>query len=152
MTEWNVALTADNIGGLKTGDGKELHEYVDGEEYVGNPGAMKLRWRQEIAIVHGAASKKITIPDSYSFSPGERLSPGRRGRHRVRSLPSPFRDAAAGFPATRRAPARGCQMNERCSHVGWGGGRSLLEHRVRFRRSGMRRRRKATGRPARASE
>lgn len=71
MTEWNVALTADNIGGLKTGDSEELHVYVNGKEHSGNPGAIRLGSHQEIAIVYGRAGETVTVPDGYSFPPGE---------------------------------------------------------------------------------
>ncbi|MHB9863618.1 hypothetical protein [Streptomyces sp. YIM S03343] len=71
MTEWNVALTAHNIGGLKAGNGKELHVYVNGKDYSGNPGAIKLGSHQEIAIVYGSAGQKTTVPGSYNFPSGE---------------------------------------------------------------------------------
>jgi hypothetical protein len=71
MTEWNVALTKDSIGGLKAGNGDELHVYVDGKEQSGNPGAIKLAAHQEIAVVYGKASDKVTVPSSYKFPSGE---------------------------------------------------------------------------------
>jgi hypothetical protein len=71
MTEWNVALTKDSIGGLKAGNGNELHVYVNGTEQSGNPGAIKLAAHQEIAVVYGKAGDKVTVPSSYKFPSGE---------------------------------------------------------------------------------
>jgi hypothetical protein len=71
MTEWNVALTKDSIGGLKAGNGNELHVYVNGTEQSGNPGAIKLAAHREIAVVYGKASDKVTVPSSYEFPSGE---------------------------------------------------------------------------------
>jgi hypothetical protein len=71
MTEWNVALTKDSIGGLKTGNGNELHVYVNGREQSGNPGAIKLTAHEEIAVVYGKAGDKVTVPSSYKFPSGE---------------------------------------------------------------------------------
>jgi len=73
MTEWDVALSAKAIGGLKTGGGDELHVYVNGKERTGNPGAIKLAAHQEIAVVYGkpADTAKVKVPSSYTFPEGE---------------------------------------------------------------------------------
>jgi hypothetical protein len=71
MTEWDVALTQDSIGALKTGNGNELHVYVNGKEQAGNPGAIKLTAHQEIAVVYGNANDKVKVPSSYAFPSGE---------------------------------------------------------------------------------
>ncbi|MEW2520206.1 hypothetical protein [Actinacidiphila alni] len=70
MTEWNVPLTKDTLGTLKTGGGKELHVYVNGKEQTGNPAAIKLAAHEEIALVYGAPSQKVTVPDSYNWPEG----------------------------------------------------------------------------------
>ncbi|MEU6849237.1 hypothetical protein ABZ901_04785 [Actinacidiphila alni] len=70
MTEWNVPLTKDTLGTLKTGGGKELHVYVNGKEQTGDPAAIKLAAHEEIALVYGAPSQKVAVPDSYNWPEG----------------------------------------------------------------------------------
>lgn len=68
MTEWNVPLTKDALGDLKTGGGNELHVYVNGKEQTGDPAAIKLAAHAEIAIVYGKAGQKF--PSSYTWPAG----------------------------------------------------------------------------------
>jgi hypothetical protein len=70
MTEWNVPITKDSLGGLKTGGGKELHLYVNGKEQTGDPAALKLVAHDEIAVVYGTASEKVQVPTSYNWPQG----------------------------------------------------------------------------------
>ncbi|MFJ4409967.1 hypothetical protein [Streptomyces sp. NPDC088910] len=70
MTEWNVPLTKDTLGSLKTGGGKELHVYVNGKEQTGDPAAIKLGAHEEIALVYGVPSDKVTVPSSYKWPEG----------------------------------------------------------------------------------
>lgn len=71
MTEWNVALTQDSIGGLKAGGGNDFHAYVNGKEYAGNPAAIEFRAHDEIALVYGPAGQETGVPSSYDWPEGE---------------------------------------------------------------------------------
>ncbi|MBT2480478.1 hypothetical protein [Streptomyces sp. ISL-94] len=71
MTEWDVALTPDSIGGLKAGGGNEFHAYVNGKERPGNPAAIELRNHDEIALVYGPADVKVDVPSSYDWPKGK---------------------------------------------------------------------------------
>lgn len=70
MTEWNVPISKDGLGTLKTGGGKELHLFVNGKEQTGDPAAVKLGAHEEIAIVFGAPADKVTVPTSYKWPEG----------------------------------------------------------------------------------
>lgn len=70
MTEWNVPLSKDTLGPLKTDGAKELHVYVNGKEQTGDPTAIKLAAHEEIALVYGAPSDKMTVPSSYKWPEG----------------------------------------------------------------------------------
>ncbi|MBY8876750.1 hypothetical protein [Actinacidiphila acidipaludis] len=70
MTEWNVPITKDSLGTLKTGGGKELHVYINGKEQAGDPAALKLAAHDEIAIVYGSSSTKVQVPTSYNWPQG----------------------------------------------------------------------------------
>ncbi|MGY5080911.1 hypothetical protein ACWIGX_28100 [Streptomyces nigrescens] len=71
MTEWDVALTQNSIGGLKAGSGKEFHAYVNGKEVSGNPAAVEFRAHDEIALVYGMAGQKVKVPSSYNWPKDE---------------------------------------------------------------------------------
>jgi len=70
MTEWNVPITKDSLGPLKTGGGKELHVYVNGKEQSGDPAALKLAAHDEIAVVYGSPATKVQVPTSYNWPQG----------------------------------------------------------------------------------
>jgi hypothetical protein len=70
MTEWNVPITKDSIGTLKTGGGKELHVFVNGKEQSGDPSALKLGAHDEIAVVYGSPAVKVQVPTSYNWPQG----------------------------------------------------------------------------------
>ncbi|MFD7446748.1 hypothetical protein [Streptomyces sp. NPDC059909] len=71
MTEWDVALTQDSIGGLKAGGGNEFRAYVNGKAYVGDPAAVEFRSHDEIALVCGPVGQKTDVPSSYNWPEGE---------------------------------------------------------------------------------
>ncbi|MCY0939111.1 hypothetical protein [Streptomyces sp. H34-S4] len=71
MTEWDVALTSDSIGGLKAGGGDEFHAYVNGKERPGNPAAIEFRDHDEIALVYGPADAKVDVPSRYDWPKGK---------------------------------------------------------------------------------
>jgi hypothetical protein len=70
MTEWNVPISKDALGPLKTGGGKELHVYVNGKEQTGDPATVKLAAHAEIALVYGASGTKVPVPSSYAWPQG----------------------------------------------------------------------------------
>lgn len=72
MTEWQVALSANHLGGLTTDATHALTAYVNGKQVSGDPAAVILGAHDEIALVYGSASAKsrITVPTSYSFPSG----------------------------------------------------------------------------------
>lgn len=70
MTEWNVPISKDALGPLKTGGGKELHVFVNGKEQSGDPAALKLAAHEEIAVVYGSPDAKVQVPSSYNWPQG----------------------------------------------------------------------------------
>ena len=68
--EWGVKLTADCVGGLCTGNGKELAFFVDGKKFSGDPATIVLKKHEEIAIEYGDTGKLPTPPSSYAFPDG----------------------------------------------------------------------------------
>jgi hypothetical protein len=71
MTEWDVALTQDSIGGLKADSGNSFRTYVNGKPHTGNPAAIEFTEHDEIAIVYGPAGQKVDVPSSYDWPEGE---------------------------------------------------------------------------------
>jgi hypothetical protein len=71
FTEWNVRLTATQLGALKTGADSTLALYVNGKKVPGDPARLRLRPHQQIALLYGPSSQKVTVPSSYNFAPGE---------------------------------------------------------------------------------
>lgn len=69
--EWNVKLTATQLGGLHADAGHELTAYVDGKAVTGNPAAIRFAGHQEITLVYGPAGATPTVPASYDFPAGE---------------------------------------------------------------------------------
>ncbi|GIF46027.1 hypothetical protein DFJ67_5459 [Asanoa ferruginea] len=70
FTEWQVSLSGDHIGGLKAGNGEELHAYVNGKPYQGDPAAILLHAHDEIALVYGTAAQQANPPASFTFPAG----------------------------------------------------------------------------------
>jgi hypothetical protein len=70
MTEWNVALDADRIGGLKAGNGNLLRAYVNGKQIKGSPAAIVLKAHEEIALVYGPADEQGKVPGTFPFPAG----------------------------------------------------------------------------------
>jgi len=71
FTEWDVRLSATQVGGLKATGGKELTLYVDGKLVPGDPALLRLRPHQQITLVYGPAGQRVDVPESYPFAPGE---------------------------------------------------------------------------------
>lgn len=67
FTEWNVRLTATQLGGLTSEAGNDLRLFVNGKLVTGDPAALVLRAHQEIALVYGPADAKVQVPGSFDF-------------------------------------------------------------------------------------
>jgi hypothetical protein len=70
FVEWGVRLTAECVGGLCVGNGKELAFFVDGKRFSGDPATIVLKKHQEIAIEYGDKGKLPAPPSSYAFTGG----------------------------------------------------------------------------------
>lgn len=68
FNQWNVALDATRIGGLRSGAGMTLRAFVDGVEVPGNPAAIELRDHQQVALVYGPSRSPVSPPATYDFS------------------------------------------------------------------------------------
>lgn len=79
FSEWQVSLSAGNIGALRATDGKSLRVFVNGILQNGNPATITFGPHDEIAVVYGTPQPGETIPAKYDFSPGSdaRGSPSR---------------------------------------------------------------------------
>lgn len=71
FSEWQVSLSADNIGALRAADGKVVRVFINGTPQTGNPAAIMLGPRSEIAVVYGAPQTGETIPSKYDFPEGD---------------------------------------------------------------------------------
>ena len=69
--EWGVRLTSSCVGGLCSGNGKELAFFVDGKRFTGDPTRIVLKKHEEIAILYGDTGKLPTPPATYAFPSGE---------------------------------------------------------------------------------
>lgn len=70
LTEWQVSVSANHLGGLKTGGGKQLHAYVNGKLHRGNPAAIVFHAHDEIALIYGTAAQQQNPPSKYAFPSG----------------------------------------------------------------------------------
>jgi hypothetical protein len=70
FVEWGVRLTADCVGGLCSGKGKELAFFVNGNRFTGDPGSIVLHKHDEIAIEYGDTGKLPKPPSSFAFPDG----------------------------------------------------------------------------------
>lgn len=68
--EWDVALSADQIGGLHTDATHTLTAYVNGKPVAGNPADIQLAAHQEVTVVYGTTSQHVDVPKSYHFTAG----------------------------------------------------------------------------------
>ena len=71
FSEWQVSLSADNLGALRAADGKVVRVFVNGTPQTGNPAAIMLGPRSEIAVVYGAPQPGESIPSKYDFPEGD---------------------------------------------------------------------------------
>ena len=70
FTEWDVSLSADGIGGLRSGDEKTLRAFVNGNPITGNPAAVPLNAHDGIVLIYGTAQPGESIPAHYDFATG----------------------------------------------------------------------------------
>ena len=71
FSEWQVSLSGDNIGGLRSTNGKTLRTYVNGQPRAGNPAAIMFAQHDEIALVYGQSQPGEKVPTTYDFPPGD---------------------------------------------------------------------------------
>ncbi|MCV7346029.1 hypothetical protein [Mycolicibacterium rhodesiae] len=71
FSEWQVSLSADNIGALRAGGGKLVRVVVNGTPQTGNPAAITLGPHDEVAVVYGTPQPGETLPSKYDFGEGE---------------------------------------------------------------------------------
>lgn len=71
FSEWQVSLSADNVGALRAANDKIVRVFVNGAPQAGNPAAIMLGDRDEIAVVYGVPRPGETIPSTYDFGEGQ---------------------------------------------------------------------------------
>lgn len=71
FTEWDVSLSDNNIGALRTAGGKALRVFVNGIPRTGNPAAITFGPHDEIAVIYGAIRPGETVPSKFDFPVGE---------------------------------------------------------------------------------
>ncbi|SEP53340.1 hypothetical protein [Amycolatopsis saalfeldensis] len=71
FSEWDVSLSADNIGALHATDGKTLRVYVNGTLRGGNPAAITFNAHDEIVLIYGAPQPGESVPSRYDFPAGD---------------------------------------------------------------------------------
>lgn len=70
FAEWNVALSADRMGGLVADGTHHLKVYVNGKVRAGDPASLVLAAHDEIALVYGPDSQTVNVPSSYAWTNG----------------------------------------------------------------------------------
>jgi hypothetical protein len=70
FTEWGVALSAKQVGGLQVDDTHVLQAYVNGRRFTGDPATIRLKPHLEIALWYGAKGETPTVPKSFKFPAG----------------------------------------------------------------------------------
>jgi hypothetical protein len=71
FSEWQVSLSPDNVGAMRTSDGTTLRVFVNGTPQSGNPAAVRFNAHDEIAVVYGTPRSGENIPTKYDFPEGE---------------------------------------------------------------------------------
>jgi hypothetical protein len=70
FTEWGVALSATQVGGLQADGTNEVQVYVNGRRFAGDPATIRLKKHLEIALWYGPTGTTPTVPKSYKFPAG----------------------------------------------------------------------------------
>jgi hypothetical protein len=68
FAEWQVALAARHLGGLRVSRSDPVQLYLDGARVTGDPGSLVLAPHQEIVVAYRAGSARI--PAGYAFPAG----------------------------------------------------------------------------------
>ena len=71
FTQWDVRLSANQLGGLRADGANTLSAYVDGTKAAGNPAHLRVAPHQEIALVYGPADQVVDVPSDYAFAQGD---------------------------------------------------------------------------------
>jgi hypothetical protein len=66
--EWQVALTRDQLGGLRASRHDLVEVYLDGSRVAGPPGSVLLAPHQEIAVTYRPG--EVAVPAGYAFPAG----------------------------------------------------------------------------------
>ena len=70
FTEWGVALSATQVGGLQADATHEVQVYVNGKKFTGDPATIQLKKHQEIAVWYGPTGTTPKVPKSYKVPAG----------------------------------------------------------------------------------
>jgi hypothetical protein len=70
FTEWGVAVTATQLGGLHADSTHVLATYVNGHRFAGDPATLQLKRHLEIALWYGPSNENPHVPKTYHFSAG----------------------------------------------------------------------------------
>ncbi|MFL5767269.1 MAG: hypothetical protein ACJ758_05420 [Actinomycetota bacterium] len=73
---WGVRLTSTCVGGLCDAGQNQLHAYVDGKSWSGDPRAIPLKQHEDIVLTYGTqAEQPNRIPSNYSKKISDTCSP-----------------------------------------------------------------------------
>lgn len=70
FTEWGVALSATQVGGLHVDGTNVLVAFVNGQRFTGDPATLRLKPHLEIALWYGPSGETPKVPKSYHFPAG----------------------------------------------------------------------------------
>jgi hypothetical protein len=70
FTEWGVALSATQLGGLHADGTHVLAAFVNGRRFTGDPATLVLEPHLEIALWYGPSTHRPRVPKSYRFPAG----------------------------------------------------------------------------------
>jgi len=70
LTEWGVALSATQVGGLHADATHVLAAFVNGKRFTGDPATLQLKRHLEIALWYGPSDQTPKVPSSYKFPAG----------------------------------------------------------------------------------
>ena len=59
FSEWNVTLTASQLGNQTATTDSPLRAYVNGQQVTGSPGALTFHGHDEVALIYGTAPAQI---------------------------------------------------------------------------------------------
>jgi hypothetical protein len=70
FTEWGVALSATQIGGLQANTADTVQVFVNGRKFAGDPATIQLKKHLEVALWYGPTGTTPKVPKSYKFPAG----------------------------------------------------------------------------------